>query len=531
MPLLNPLLVKDFTAAGWWGTDTLSELVRRHSAGSPDGLAYITSARRTTWADYDRQGDAFAAALLELGAEPGERAAVLLPDSELVHAALLGTERAGVVASGLGWRAGIAEVTHLVRRTGARFLVTAAERKGVPVEDLVTQLQDQGLTLDGLVVVRDGVPHAQPLSRRTPRDTQTPLGPNDLYLLNSTSGTTGMPKVVTQFQNRWLRFVQHAIDSGDLKDDETFMSVIPAPFGFGLWTSHFAPTVLKAPSVVQPTFDVDEMVRLIEQEQVTVLCCVSTQFRMLLNAPSSQRADLSSLRVMFTGGEMIPPDRAAEFEERTGAVVLSFFGSNESGAFTATRFDDPRDKRLTTVGRALPDMHLRLYDEDGRDITSSGGPGIPGGHGPLACAGYYDDPEANAKLYAPDGAMLMGDLVTIDAEGYVQVVGRTSDIIIRGGKNISALQVETEIDSHPAVDQVAVVPVRDEVFGEKVCAVVTLTSGATLTLGDLSAHLLARGLGRELLPEHLLVLDDLPRSSGGKLAKGELRKLAEQRLL
>ncbi|MCW2601203.1 MAG: putative acyl-CoA ligase/synthetase [Frankiales bacterium] len=531
MPLLDALLVKEFTDAGWWGSDTLSHLVRSHAASSPEGLAYITSQRRTTWSDYDREADAFASALLELGAQPGERAAVLLPDSEVVHAALLGTERAGVVAAGLGWRAGIAEIAHLVRRTGATFLVTMEERKGTPVQALVNQLQEQGLELDGLVVVHDGLPRAQPLTRRTAREAQTPLGPNDLYLLNSTSGTTGMPKVVTQFQNRWLRFVQHAIDCGNLKGDETFMSVIPAPFGFGLWTSHFAPTVLKAPAVVQPTFDVDEVVRLIEQEQVTVLCCVSTQFRMLLNAPRSLAADLSSLRVMFTGGEMIPPDRAAEFEERTGAVVLSFFGSNESGAFTATRYDDPPDKRLTTVGRALPDMHLRLYDEDGRDITSSGGPGIPGGHGPLACAGYYDDPEANSKLYAPDGAMLMGDLVTIDAEGYVQVVGRTSDIIIRGGKNISALQVETEVDSHPAVDQVAVVPVRDEVFGERVCAVVTLTDGSTLTLDDLSAHLLARGLGRELLPEHLLVLDDLPRSSGGKLAKGQLRTIAEERLL
>lgn len=509
MSLIDPAVVEDFTRRGWWGTRTLSQLLRERAAATPDGTAYVTPQGRTTWAEYDRLADRVASALVAAGARPGDRVAVLLPDSEVVHAALVGTERAGTVAVGLGWRAGTTEVAHLVRRTGARLLLTTQERQDVPADRvlLVEQLADGDPVDDGRA-----------------------LGPNDLWLLNSTSGTTGMPKVVTQFQNRWFRFLDHAVDAGALGDDERFMSVIPAPFGFGLWTSHVAPLVLGAPTVVLPRFDVEEMIRQIDAERVTVLCCVSTQFRMLLNSPASRDADLTSLRVMFTGGEMIPAHRAAEFEERTGAVVLSFFGSNESGAFTATRHDDPRDKRLTTVGRAIPEMNLRLYDDDGRDVTATG-TGVPGGHGPLACAGYYDDPGANARLYAPDGAMLMGDLVSIDADGYVSVVGRVSDIIIRGGKNISAVQVETEVDSHPAVDQVGIVPVPDEVFGERVCAVVTLVPGATLTLEDLCAHLLDRGLGKELLPEHLLVLGELPRSSGGKLAKGDLKALAAERLL
>lgn len=505
MPLLDPSLVEDYTARGWWGTRTLSQLVRHRAASAPDGVAYVTSSRHTTWAEYDGLADRFASAIVRAGAEPGDRVAVLLPDSEVVHAALLGTERAGAVAVGLGWRAGSAEVDHLVRRTGARLLVTTEERRSdadVPV--LVATELDAGPAVSA--------------SRA--------LGPNDLWLLNSTSGTTGMPKVVTQFQNRWFRFLHHAIDAGALGDDERLMSVIPAPFGFGLWTSHFAGAVLGAPTTVLPRFDVEEMIRLIDEQRVTVLCCVSTQFRMLLNSPVSRGADLSSLRVMFTGGEMIPPNRAAEFEERTGAVVLSFFGSNETGAFTVTRHDDPRDKRLSTVGRPIPEMNLRLYDESGRDVTSSGR-GIPGGTGPLTCAGYYDDPAANSQLYATDGSMLMGDVVTIDEDGYVNLVGRVSDIIIRGGKNISAVQVEAEVDTHPSVDQVGIVPVPDEVFGERVCAVVTLVPGAALDLATLSSHLLARGLGRDLLPEHLVVVEAMPRSSGGKLAKGELRAIAE----
>lgn len=492
--LLDPALVQDYTDRGWWGTESLSDKVRRRAAATPDALAYITPERRTTWAQLDAMADAIACGLGDL--EPGDRVGVLLPDDEVVHAALLGTERAGLVAAGLGWRAGDAEIEHLVSRTGARCVLTTRDIPGARA-----------------VPTAPGVP-----------DPTRALGPNDLWLLNSTSGTTGMPKVVTQFQNRWIRFLELAVDAGELGEHETFMSVIPAPFGFGLWTSHVAPIHTGAPTVVLPKFDVPTMARLIEQERVTVLCCVSTQFRMLLNHPVADEHDLSSLTVMFTGGEMIPPDRAAEFEERTGAVVLSFFGSNESGAFTATRRDDPREKRLTTVGRAIPEMNLKLYDE------TTPGTGVPGGYGPLACAGYYDDPEANAQLYAPDGAMLMGDLVSIDAEGYVSVVGRTSDIIIRGGKNISAVQVENAVDSHPVVNAVGIVPVSDAVFGERVCAVVTVVPGRSLTLAQLTEHLDRRGLGKELWPEHLIVLEELPRSSGGKLAKGELRRLAEAHL-
>ncbi|MDX6267283.1 MAG: acyl-CoA synthetase [Frankiales bacterium] len=465
---------------------SLSELVR---ALPPGDTAYVTPDRRTTWGELDALADEIACALSDL--RPGERVGIRLPDDETVHAAFLGTERAGVIGVGIGARAGEAEVDHLVRRTGARRVLTSVPRAS-------------------------GVPDPSRALRR-----------EDLWLLNSTSGTTGMPKVVTQTQDRWMRFVELAVDCGDLGPDERLMSVIPAPFGFGLWTSHVAPIVLGAPCVVLPRFDVPTMARMIEEEQVTVLCCVSTQFRMLLNHPASHEHDLSSLKVMFTGGEMIPPDRAREFEDRTGALVLSFFGSNETGALTATRHDDPRDKRLTTVGRVLPSMEVRLYDEAGSVVV---GTGIPGGRGPLTCQGYWDDRAANARLYAPDGFMLMGDLVTIDDDGWMTVVGRTSDIIIRGGKNISAVVVENAVDSHPAVDGVGIVPVSDPVFGERVCAVVTLAPGASLTLEDLTAHLAGQGLGKESWPEHLLLLDELPRSSGGKLAKGALREFAEATL-
>ncbi|MFB4313265.1 class I adenylate-forming enzyme family protein [Actinomadura sp. 21ATH] len=532
--IVDPAAAARYTAAGWWSDRTLSDRVREHARLRPDAPAYIEPARTTTWAEYDARADTVAAALAGL-ASPGDRIALLLPDTADFHVALLATERAGLVAVGIGSRAGDAEIAHLVARTGARTIVTLPEHRDRDMTGLAAALRPHGAALswhlllgDGLRLLDAATATERPLAPADPAGRE--LGPNDLWLLNSTSGTTGLPKCVTQFQNRWVAFSRLAVQAGDLGPDDVFFGAVPAPFGFGLWTAHVAPTLLGVPTVVLPRFDANTMARMIERERATVLCAVSTQFRMLLRSTAARCADLSGLRAMFTGGEAIGYDSAAEFEERTGAVVLNFFGSNESGAFSHTRHDDTRERRLRTGGRVIPEMEVRLYDDAGADITATGGPGRPGGIGPLLSAGYYDDPAANERLYTPDGHLLMGDLVTIDADGYLHLVGRTSDIIIRGGKNISAVQVEEAVATHPAVELAAVVAVPDDLYGERVCAVVTTRDERPLALPALIDHLTARGFSKELLPEHLLIVDELPQSSGGKLAKNEIRTLAEAHL-
>ena len=174
-------------------------------------------------------------------------------------------------------------------------------------------------------------------------------------------------------------------------------------------------------------------------------------------------------------------------------------------------------------------MHVRLYTPEGERVEGDRGKGVPACYGPAMGPGYYEDDEANAKLFTPDGWMLMGDIVTVDDDGWLTVVGRTSDFIIRGGKNISAPAVEDEVGTHPAVKMVAVVPAPDPVFGERVAAYVELHDDAALSLDDLKAHLTARGVSKEWYPEYLFVIDQLPRASGGKVAKGELKKDARAR--
>ncbi len=478
---------------------TLSEVVARHAETRPGAVAFVgVGPAPLTWHDYDARATELAATLATHYPRD-TRIAVQMPDGPDVHVMYLAAERAGLVVVGVGPRAGARERDHLIDVTGAAELVTALPTPSAAVASL---------------------------------DADRAFGIDELSFLNSTSGTTGLPKVVRHHQARWFAFHDLALDTGALRADDVFMSVLPAPFGFGLWTAHFTPTILGAPCVLLERFSPEAMLAAIETHRVSVLAAVSTQFVMMLNSPAVADHDLSSLRVLYTGGEMVPYERAAEFEDRTGARVLQFYGSNETGALSATRLTDDRDTRLRTAGHVLPSMHVRLLDpETGADVTATGGPGIAACRGAVNCLGYDNDEAANAELYTDDGWMRTGDLCTIDAHGVLTVAGRTSDFIIRGGKNISAAQVEDEVASHPAIALCAAVAMPDPTFGERVCVYAVVRPGAPEPgLAEVCEHLATRGVGKELWPEHLVVVtDDLPRASGGKVAKAELRADATAR--
>jgi len=508
------------------------------AATQPDALAFLGDAGTLDWREYSERSDRFAAHLAALGLTPGERVAVMLPDGPGVHVAFVGCEKAGLIVMGIGPRAGREEIRHLVAKSGAAALVSRAAARELDLRVLFAELRASGLPLREHVVIEAQLGareacYARETAERAARPAAADLaarrlGVEDLFLLNSTSGTTGLPKCVTHHQARWFHFHDLAVESGELTPDDVFMSVLPAPFGFGLWTAHFTPTALGAPCVVLEKFTPEAALAAIERHRVSVLAAVSTQFIMLLNSPALERSDLRSLRVLYTGGEAVPAERAQEWEQRTGSLVLQFYGSNETGALSRTTTRDSQQKRLTTAGRVIDSMRVRLFDDAGNDVSASGR-GIPACRGPLTCRGYYGDTAANAKLYTRDGWMLTGDVARLDADGYLSVVGRTADFIIRGGKNISGPAVEDAVASHPAVALAAAVAWPDAVYGERVCVYAELRAGASLTLAELTQHLEARGTTREWWPERLVVLDALPRASGGKVAKGELRADARRR--
>jgi acyl-CoA synthetase len=515
---------------------SLAARVRELATTRGEDVAYFVDDRVLTWSGYDASADRLARALVAADCAPGDRVAVWLPDGPAFHVAYQATERAGLVCLGLGARCGERELAHLMGLANARILVSAPAMGGVDTPDRVASLRRLGIEIDTHLIVEGDAFAGDPLwleGEAAPLSPESALEGRGLHadtlsLLNTTSGTTGLPKIVLHDQSRWMHFHRFATDVGHFTANDVFMSVLPAPFGFGLWTQHFSPTLLGTPTVVMRRFDAASAIDALERHAVTVLGAVSTQFILMLESGGFDRARDLKLRCLFTGGEAVPEQRARRFEEQTGAFVLQFYGSNETGAVSATRPEDPPHKRLTTAGRPLPEMQLRLFDAGGRETTDTG-TGRPAVKGPVVSRGYLEAPEANAELIRPDGWVLLGDLVELDDEGYLRVVGRTDDIIIRGGKNLSAAAIEEAVSTHPDVALVAAIGIPDAVFGERAAAYVELRSGRELTLESLKTHLQSEGVARELWPEALVIFDALPISVGDKVAKSALRDDAAKR--
>lgn len=509
---------------------SVSGMVSHWARTRGDDPAYIDPDGATSWSEYDRAADRVYAALVPGdGSAAPDSAAVYLPDTAGFHVALVGAYRAGVRVAAMGARSGPAEVAHIVSASGARVLITASTVRGLPVSELLEDLDTRGVAPDAVVIV-DGtevVGDDGPITG-CPVDPSRAFAVDEVSMLNSTSGTTGRPKLVTQTQRRWVSFAALASRNGELGRTEVIAAFVPAPFGFGLWTSHFLPALMGRPALVMERFNASAAIAMMRDHRATVLACVSTQFRMMLHSEQPPLAELTTLRVMYTGGEAVPYAEAKRFEEVTRARSLQFYGSNETGAASATSIHDDDETRLATGGFLLPEMQVRVFD-GGREVA---GPGVrrgqPAVRGPLMSEGYWNDDAANAELFTKDGWILLGDVVEVDESDRLRVVGRLADLIIRGGKNISAVEVEDHVREHPAVAMVAAVGVPDPVFGERLCVVVSLRVGADhLTLAELADWLRARGVSREYLPERLLIVDALPTAPGGKIAKGEVRELAE----
>jgi acyl-CoA synthetase len=510
-----------FRAAGWWSDSTLSDAVRRNAAQSPNRTAYADHPGISlNWREFDDAATSLGKQLAGVGIVRGDRVAVWHGDSAAIHVLFLAIERCGGVVVGLGARAGTREVAAILRGARPKVLICDHQRGSVSSQVVAALAAESPVTLlvlghpaDALRLNVDVEPTSQPVD--------SGLGPDDVFLINSTSGTTGLPKCVVHTQNRWYYFHQKAVANGLLTADDIFLPVIPTPFGFGIWTSHTTPIYLGATVVILERFTTKAACEAIAEHKITVLCCVSTQLTMLMADAACRDYDLSSLRVVFAGGEALLYRPAVEFERRTGAKILQFYGSNETGLLSATTMDDSQQRRLRTGGRIVPEMAVRLFDGD-QDVTDTGR-GQPACRGPATSLGYLGGADHD-KLFTSDGWMRMGDICEIDADGYLSVTGRTSDFILRGGKNISAAQVEDAVMTHPAIALAAAVAMPDPVFGEKVCLYAELVDSRAIDLPELVNHLLELGVSKELLPERLIVLDELPRSAGEKVAKGQLRQ-------
>lgn len=528
----------------WANGDTLAQVIASHAKTNPHAAAYILGEQVLSWHQYDLLSSQLATLLIDSGIERGERVGLVLADSIDTHIAFVACEKAGVIGVGIAARAGEKEITHLLKVSAATALLSMKNHRDLAMAEFFQALRQQGLPLQTHLTIQDSLltnsevllnasPLQLPAVNDRQRDTieQRRCNPDEVFLLNTTSGTTGRPKCVTQHQRRWFYFAEQVLKASPMDASDVFLSALPASVGFGMWTGHFVPNILGIPTVILSKFSASGVVQAINAHNATVLAAVSTQFIMMLNhlEQDSHSADFSSLKYLYTGGEAVPFNRAAKFEAVTGTKVLQFYGSNETGGLSCTTIHDSAEKRLTTAGRVMDIMELKLLDDNNNDISHTRR-GQPACRGPLICQGYYNNDAANEELFTPDGWMKMGDIITIDEDDYICVVGRVDDFIIRGGKNISAVAVEEAVIAHPGVDIAAAVAMPDKTFGEKVCVYLTLVDKQSLSVEELGKFLDSQGVSREYFPERIIQLDELPIVSGGKIAKGKLREDIKQRV-
>jgi 2,3-dihydroxybenzoate-AMP ligase len=349
------------------------------------------------------------------------------------------------------------------------------------------------------------------------------LDPDDPAVFQLSGGTTGIPKLIPRTHNDYAYNSQMAVSVCDVRDGDVLLDVLPIAHNLPLACPGLQGFLLRGATVcLLPTTRAPAVFGAIDRHRVTHIHVVPALLIRWINDPVAAGFDLGSVRVIQSGGQRLQPETRQRTERVFRSVtVQENFGMAE-GLLMFVRLDDPPEVRLETVGRPIcPDDEVRLVGEDGQDVAD-GEIGELLARGPYTLRGYYNAPEHNQRAFSPDGFYRSGDLMWRHRSGNYVVAGRSKDLINRGGEKISAEEIENLILSHPAVLNVACVPVPDPELGERMCACVILRHGARLTLPELVEFLAAEEIARHKLPERLTVMARFPLSPVGKVSKRDL---------
>jgi len=350
----------------------------------------------------------------------------------------------------------------------------------------------------------------------------------DVGLLTSTTGTTGLPKLVEWPIASRVCTSKARVDIWRLTKDDITMAIAPHAGGAAGTLTYFAAPLIGAKTVMMEEFDPEGALRLIEKEKATAIGVVPTHLVRMLEADET-KYDLSSLRFIRSAGGYLPPQVAEEAERRFRATITSDLGTQDVGSVSGCTIDDPGEIRRRTVGRMLPGNKVRLLDDDGKEVPD-GEPGQLWFRGPHAPAGYYRDPESTAPVFDANGWTTTGDIVKSE-DGCLWIMGRSKDMIIRGGQNIYPAEIEGILNEHPAVANVAIVGYPDREMGERACACVVLKAGATFSKEEMVGFLKEKKLAAFKLPERLEIVDALPTvGDSGKVDKKVLKAEIEKKV-
>jgi acyl-CoA synthetase (AMP-forming)/AMP-acid ligase II len=510
---------------------TLAELFGRRAAEHAERTLLISGGRSLSYGQVDARASALAAALAELGVEAGDRVAVNLPNCPEWIIALLAVARLGAVVVPINPRLNYHELKYQLRHAEVSLVLTMERRHGVDFlqlfEDMLAELPDLQYLVtvgeedlwydDRIFQFEDLLSSGEGRPVPTPREL---VETSDLALLY-TSGTMGKPKGVRLSHRAVVETAVRTSEVVEASPDDRVFAALPlfVIFGFGVAVGTL---VAGATLVLQEEFDAPSALRLLEEQRVTILHGVPTMFHLLMREPGFDPARLAHLRTGIMAGSPVAEEMVRRV--RRWCDVQVAYGLTETGPTVAvTRFADPEEKRLTTVGRPLPGVEVKAVDFVTGALHGPEAVGEIAVRGPNVMSGYARMPGETARSFTPEGFFLTGDLGIIDEDGYIRIVGRSKETILRGGYQIYPREVEDQLRAHPAVDDVCVIGVPHDVLGELVCACILPVEGAVITGEEIK--LFARDTMADYkIPDLVRFLDAFPMTGSGKVKRRELER-------
>ncbi|EPR4175467.1 medium-chain fatty-acid--CoA ligase [Escherichia coli] len=521
---------------GLWGDASLADYWQQTARAMPDKIAVVDNHGASyTYSALDHAASCLANWMLAKGIESGDRIAFQLPgwcEFTVIYLACL---KIGAVSVPLlpSWRE--AELVWVLNKCQAKMFFAPTLFKQTRPGDLILPLQNQLPQLQQIVGVDKLAPATSSLSLsqiiadNTPLTTAITTHGDELAAVLFTSGTEGLPKGVMLTHNNILASERAYCARLNLTWQDVFM--MPAPLGHATGFLHgvTAPFLIGARSVLLDIFTPDACLALLEQQRCTCMLGATPFVYDLLNLLEKQPADLSALRFFLCGGTTIPKKVARECQQR-GIKLLSVYGSTESSPHAVVNLDDPLSRFMHTDGYAAAGVEIKVVD-DARKTLPPGCEGEEASRGPNVFMGYFDEPELTARALDEEGWYYSGDLCRMDEAGYIKITGRKKDIIVRGGENISSREVEDILLQHPKIHDACVVAMPDERLGERSCAYVVLKAPHhSLSLEEVVAFFSRKRVAKYKYPEHIVVIEKLPRTASGKIQKFLLRKDIMRRL-
>lgn len=531
---LTAEMARTYRDAGFWQGETFHDILARRTDLHPEREALCDGRRRITYRELANRIDAVAAVLQTHGIARGDVVTVQLPNRIDFACAFFAVERLGAVAVQVSTDFRERELAFILEFSQSAAFVCPGRFRGFDHARMIRRLRPS-LPLLRLVACTDPaaegdmVPLADAIAGRAPAAGLLPvaMGPDEVYRMAFTSGTTGNPKAVIHSHETTLSAARiQNLDLG-VGAEDVLLLYLPLGLNWG-YLALLQTLIAGARAVLLDRFSAAGALALIESEGVTNIPTAPAAIIELLNAPELDCTDLSSLKQVVSGGASCPVETIREFRARMPGDFIELYGMLESGFHSYTRPDDDPEAVSGTVGRLATGLGLRILDDAGRDVAP-GETGEIAGRGPSIHLGYHNNPAANAAAFTADGWFRTGDIGHLDGNGNLVISGRSKELVNRGGKKFHPREIEEILYASPKVLHAAIIGVPDPRLGERNCLCVVPRRGQAVTLDDMNA-LLEGKVATYKLPETLEIFEALPFTPTGKLQRHRLAaEVAERR--